>query len=217
MADVQHHRSDDGKRRNTERSNSDLTAFLLLLLLAFYGPATLIWLDIIPFALRFHSLLISAVGLAVYVVLRGYSRRQLGLRTDNLKDALLINMTFSAAAVGALTVVYGLGLIRAPTVPTWNLFFPLYVVLFCPAQEFTCRAVLFAELERLKFGPVAQVLITAITYAFIHIIYRDLLILAATFVIGVAWGAIYWFRPNFYAVSLSHAALGVTSILVGLV
>jgi uncharacterized protein len=191
---------------------------LTLLLLAYVAPSTLIVLGVIPFALRFHVLLAVAAGLAVYAALQGYTLRALGFRTDTLKDSLLINAPLSAAVAAALVLAYALGLIRAPTIPTWNLFFPLYVLLFCPAQEFTCRSVLFAELGRLKVLPAwAQVVITAATYMFIHIIYLDELVLLATFLIGLVWGSIYWLRPNVYGVMLSHATIGVTSILVGLV
>jgi hypothetical protein len=196
----------------------DVRRLLALLLLAYVAPSMLIVLGGIPFALRFHVLLAVAAGLAVYAALQGYSWRTLGFRTDTLRDSLLINASLSAAVVAALLLAYALGAIRAATIPTWSLFFPLYVLLFCPAQEFTCRSVLFAELGRLKALPAwAQVLTTAVTYAFIHIIYLDELVLLATFLIGLAWGAIYWLRPNVYGVMLSHAVLGVTSILVGLV
>ena len=55
------------------------------------------------------------------------------------------------------------------------------------------------------------------TYAFIHVIYGDPLILAATLAIGIAWGTIYLRYPNLWGVTLSHAVIGVVSILVGLV
>jgi CAAX protease family protein len=195
-----------------------MTRLLALLLFAYVVPPMLIALGIIPFALRFCVLVGVAAGLAVYAALQGYSLRALGFRTDTLKDSLLINISLSAAVIAALLLAYALGLIRAPTIPTWSLFFPFYVLLFCPAQEFTCRSVLFAELARLRVLPAwAQVVITAVTYMFIHIIYADELLLLATLVIGLVWGSIYWLRPNVYGVMLSHAALGVTSILVGLV
>ena len=60
-------------------------------------------------------------------------------------------------------------------------------------------------------------LITAVTYAFIHIIYRDLLVLAATLVAGIAWGAIYRRWPNLIGVAISHAGLGASAISVGLI
>jgi hypothetical protein len=195
-----------------------LIRLLLLVCIAFYVPPGLIMLGIIPFSMRFWVLVATAAGLAVYARFNGTSLRQLGIRADTLGGSLVANAILSTAVITALGLAYSYGAIRAPTVPTWSLFFPLYVGLFCPAQEFTCRAVLFAEFERVGFiPPGVQILLSAVTYAFIHIIYGDLLILTATLAIGIAWGTIYLHYPNLWGVTLSHAVIGVVSILVGLV
>lgn len=187
-------------------------------MIAYYCPATLIWLDVIPYAWRFHVLLLTALGLAIYAGVSGYSLRDVGLRRDTLKGSLVANSVLLAVAMGGLVAAYAMGLIRAPRFPSWVWFFPLYVAVFSPAQEFACRAVLFAELDRRGVASVAaQVLITAVTYAFIHIIYRDLLVLAATLVAGIAWGAIYRRWPNLIGVAISHAGLGASAISVGLI
>jgi len=198
---------------------SGSTASLILLFaLIFYAPSCLLLLGVIPFELRFHVLIIVAGALIVYAWKRRYSLQQLGLRTDTLKDSLLFNSILTVIVVGALAVAYWENLIRAPTVPSWNWFFPLYVVLFCPAQEFTCRAIPFAEFERVGItsAPI-QILVSAVSYSFIHVIYRDVLTLVATLVMGVAWGTAYWLRPNLYGITFSHSAIGVVSILVGLI
>lgn len=191
---------------------------LLVLTCGYWGPTALIWAAVIPFALRFHVLVASAAGLAIYAVVSGCSLRELGLRRDTLAGSLIANAVLLAVVSAGLLVACASGLIRAPRVPGWVWFFPLYVVLFAPAQEIACRAVLFAELARRGIlSATAQVLITAVTYAFIHVIYRDALVLAATFAIGVAWGAIYRRWPNLAGVSASHAGIGVTAILAGLI
>jgi hypothetical protein len=191
---------------------------LLVLACGYWGPTALIWAGAIPFALRFHVLVLSAAGLAIYAAASGCSPRELGLRRDTLAGSLIANAVLLGVVSAGLIVAYASGLIRAPKVPGWVWFFPLYVLLFAPAQEVACRAVLFAELARRGVvSGAAQVLITAVTYAFIHVIYRDALVLAATFVIGVAWGAIYRRWPNLVGVSASHAGIGMSAILVGLI
>jgi uncharacterized protein len=157
-----------------------------------------------------------ALGLAIYAM-RGYSLRELGFRLDSLGTSLTMNIILSATVIAALGVAYSRGFFHARAVPGWTLFLPLYVGLFCPAQEFCCRSIIFSELDRLAICPAtAQVLVSAVTYSFIHIIYAKALILSLTFAIGVAWGAIYRIKPNFYGVTLSHALIGGTSIFVGL-
>jgi hypothetical protein len=191
---------------------------LLVLACGYWGPTALIWAGVIPFALRFHVLVVSAAGLAIYAAASGYSLRELGLRRDTLGGSLIANAVLLAVVSAGLIAAYASGLIRAPKVPGWAWFFPLYVLLFAPAQELACRAVLFAELARRGIvSAAAQVLITAVTYAFIHVIYRDALVLVATVAIGVAWGAIYRRWPNLVGVSVSHAGIGMSAILVGLI
>jgi membrane protease YdiL (CAAX protease family) len=57
----------------------------------------------------------------------------------------------------------------------------------------------------------------ALTYAFLHVIYRDWLAFLAPLGIGLVWGAVYRRYPNLWAVVRSHAVLGLISIAVGLV
>jgi membrane protease YdiL (CAAX protease family) len=191
--------------------------FLLVLLLSFITPPALIFFGVIPFAFRFYVLLLSNSGLAIYAWATGYGLRELGIRRDTFLSSLLVNGAITALVAAALLAGYAYGSIRAPTIPSWSAFFPLYVAVFCPAQEFACRGVMFAELNRTRASAPVQICASALVYAFIHIIYHDPLILVATLAIGIAWGAAYWFRPNLLTVSLSHAILGLISILVGLV
>jgi CAAX protease family protein len=198
--------------------SGSMASLIVLFALVFYAPSCLILLRILPFALRFHVLIAVAVASALYAWQRGYTLRQLGLRTDTLKDSLLLNALLASLVVAGLALASWQDLIRTPTVPTWSLFFPLYVMVFCPAQEFTCRAIPFAEFERagVTSAPV-QILVSSISYAFIHVIYQDALTLLATLLMGLAWGIVYWWRPNLYGVTLSHVVIGVVSILVGLI
>jgi uncharacterized protein len=207
-----------GESAHVRPGSGSIVSLVVLSALVFYVPSCLILLGVVPFEFRFHVLSGIAAALGFYAWKQGYSLRQLGFRTDTLKDSLLLNGIVTVAVISALGLAYWQQLIRAPTVPTWGLFFPLYVLMFCPAQEFTCRAIPFAEFERAGVTSAAmQIVISAVSYAFIHVIYRDALTLVATLVMGLAWGAIYWLRPNLYGVTLSHTALGVVSILVGLI
>ena len=182
-----------------------------VILLGSIVAPSLMFAGLVPFEYRFYILLLSSVGLAIYAWASGYSLAEIGLRPDTLLPALAINISIALAVAAALWLGYTLKLIRAPTIPDWNAFFPLYVLVFCPAQEFSCRSMMFAEFNRLHSipSPSHQVLLSALVYSFIHVIYHDALTLAATFAIGLVWGLAYWFRPNLLAVSLSHAIVGL--------
>jgi membrane protease YdiL (CAAX protease family) len=88
----------------------------------------------------------------------------------------------------------------------------------CPAQEFACRGFLFAEMTRRGItGAGAQIAVSAVSYAFLHVVYQDWLAFLAPLFIGLAWGAIYRRWPNLWGVVVSHAILGLISIMIGLV
>jgi len=100
----------------------------------------------------------------------------------------------------------------------WWWFAPFYVLVSCPAQEFACRGFLFAEMARRGIiGAGAQIAISAVTYAFLHVVYKDWLAFLAPLVIGLVWGAIYRRWPNLWGVVASHVVLGLISIMIGLV
>jgi hypothetical protein len=190
----------------------------LLLLLVYYLPPFLIWIGVIPFDYRFHTLVFVTAFMAAFEYFCGSTLKELGFRKDTLKTSLLWNGALSIALVAIMCAAYWAGWIRKPTVPDWNLFFVFYVFVSSPSQEFLFRSTLFAEMKRAGITKAPWlILISAITYSFLHIFYQDLITLSVTLFMGVLWGLIYYKHPNFAGVALSHAVLGVVSILVGII
>jgi uncharacterized protein len=205
-------------RLENPRHHERLGKLFLFLALGFFGPTCLILIGAIPFAYRFHVLLLATGGLAIYSRWRGFSLRQLGIRNDTLRSSIIANTTLSCVLAALLLIAYSLHLIRAPSIPSWSLFFPIYVFVFCPAQEFSFRSVMFAELTAFDaLSDALRVAISAVAYAFAHAIYWDPLVVLVTLAMGWVWGSIYLRYPNFLGVTISHAVLGGVSILVGLV
>lgn len=195
-----------------------LGKLFLFLALGFFGPTCLILIGAIPFAYRFYVLLLASGALGIYSWWRGFSLRQLGIRSDTLKSSIIVNATVSCSLTALLLIAYSLDLIRTPSIPGWSLFFPMYVLVFCPAQEFSFRSVMFAELTLFDaLSDTLRVAISAVSYAFAHAIYRDPLVLLITLAMGWVWGSIYLRNPNLLGVTLSHAVLGAVSIMIGLV
>jgi CAAX protease family protein len=187
-------------------------------LAAFYLPPLLIVVGVIPFAYRFVVLVAVAGALALLAWLRGTPAADLGLRSDNLKPALAVNAALALLLGSALLAAFALGLIRQPRAIDWWWLAPFYVAVSCPAQEFLCRGFLFAEMQRRGItGAGAQIAVSAVSYAFLHIVYGDWLAFLAPLAIGVVWGALYRRYPNLWGVILSHAVLGLVSIRVGLI
>jgi hypothetical protein len=202
-------------RASSAGSLAQLAAFLFA---AFCLPPLLIYVGVIPFAYRFVVLVAVAAALALLAWLRGTPAADLGLRSDNLGPALAVNAALALLLGSALLAVYWLGLMRQPRAIDWWWFAPFYVAVSCPAQEFLCRGFLFAEMQRRGItGAGAQIAVSAVSYAFLHIVYRDWLAVVASLAIGGVWGALYRRYPNLWGVILSHAVLGLVSIRVGLI
>lgn len=149
---------------------------------------------------------------------RGLSLKELGFRTDTLKGSLFLNALVSLPLVSIMLLSFDAGVIREPTPPAWGLFFAHYVFISGPSQEFLFRSNLFALMRRSNInGPVLQVVVSAVTFSFMHAFYKDWPTLIVTLAIGLMWGAIYYRYPNFWGVALSHALLGVVAVKVGVV
>lgn len=192
--------------------------FLILLIILYYLPPLMIWAGVLPFAWRFQILAVMTLLMAGYNYRHGISLKELGIRRDTLKASLLLNTTASLLLVIFMFLTFKAGLIRAPTIPGWKLFFAYYLFISSPSQEFLFRSSFFALMGRLNIGgAVLRIIASAVTYSFLHIFYKDPITLLVTFAIGLLWGWIYYRYPNLWGVAFSHAVLGAVSILVGLI
>jgi uncharacterized protein len=192
--------------------------FLPTIFILYYLPPLLLWVGALPFAWRFQILAVMTVALILYDYQRGLSLKVLGFRRDTLKASLILNTVVSVSLVILMIFSFENGLIRTPAVPDGKLFFAYYLFISAPSQEFLFRSNLFALMEKAGVrGAVLQIAISAVTYSFLHIIYNDPLTLAVTFIVGLVWGWMYHYYPNFWGVAISHAVLGAVSIKVGII
>jgi len=199
-------------------SNNNPRSWLALLLLSYCLTAFLLWARIIPFDLRFQTLVFMTTVMICFTVVRKYSLKDLGFRSDTLKNSLIWNACLSLLLIAGMYIAFKENLIRDPTAPDWKFFFFFYIFISSPAQEFLFRSIVFAEMNRAKISPpFLQVLLSALIYSFIHVFYVDLITLIVTFIMGVLWGIIYYKYPNFWGVAFSHAILGIASIEMGLI
>lgn len=176
------------------------------------------WAGAIPFAWRFQMLAVMTVMMLAFDYWHDISLKELGIRRDTLKGSLLLNATSSLLLVILMFLTFNAGLIREPTIPRWDMFFAYYLFVSSPSQEFLFRSNFFALMRRINIGlPAFHIIVSAVTYSFLHIFYKDPITLLVTFAVGLLWGWIYQRYPNFWGVAFSHAVLGAVSILVGLI
>ena len=95
------------------------------------------------------------------------------------------------------------------------LFYIFYVFISCPAQEFLYRGIFGYFDTNSKYNYLWLVL-SSLCYSFVHIIYRDILTCALTFIIGIIWYMLYKKDKNLCGVTLSHMILGVATIFLGI-
>lgn len=191
-------------------------SFLLLLLVNCYLPILLIWTDVIPFAYRFHVLAAVLCTFVLYGLYRGYRPSELGLTLKGSRHALLMNTLFCVVGGLGLYVVYQGGFLM-PRDHSYSLTsFFLYILFLAPVQEFIFRGILFAEMKRCRMvDPRLMLLISTVTFSFLHIIYDHPPLLLITGISGLAWGMLYLRWPSLLGVSMSHALLGAFSMFLG--
>ena len=190
--------------------------FLLLLLVNCYLPILLIWCGIIPFSYRFHVLAAVLCSFVLFGLYRGYGLSELGLTLKHSRHSIRANVLFCAAGGLGLYLAF-LGGIQMPREHSYSLTcFVLYIVFLAPVQEFIFRGILFAEMKRCRMAdPRIMLLVSTVSFSFLHIIYDYPPLLLITFISGLAWGMMYLRWPSLLGISMSHALLGAFAMLLG--
>jgi len=206
----------DGKE--TPLARETILMFSGFILVAFYTPVTLIWLDVIPFRYRFFLAFIVMALTIPYILKRRFNWSELGFRRDTLKGSLKWNLGVSSFFLVLLYIFYNAGWIELAQVRLWPIFLLLYIVVLTPVQEFFFRSILFAEMKKVRIrNPLPIIALSSLSYGFLHVIYQKPAMLVATLLMGVVWGCIYYKYPNFWGVTISHALLGAVAITAGMI
>lgn len=191
---------------------------LFLLIFMLHAPVALIWLEIIPFEYRFHALFCVLAGLVFYCSFRRYGLRELGFRTDNLRGSLGWNMLFCAVGAMGLYMTCKAGFLRPGNQPYLPYVYIFYVFFLGPVQEVFFRGILFAEMKRAQIRDNRWILlISTLSFCFLHLIYRHPPLLLIALISGLTWGIIFTKWPNIWGIALSHSLLGALAIFLGVI
>lgn len=133
-------------------------------------PTILLATGIIPYRLRFHLLILATLVAVVTAIWRGDSIKRLGLALERSPLLLVSSVLLSALLVGAIAF----SILPHPQFAQERLpFYLFFVLVSAPAQEFLYRSFLFVELEKLGIPWLANAMVSALLFSFMHIIYRD--------------------------------------------
>ena len=161
--------------------------------------------------------LLTGIATIIYLLFRVFkvSNKELGITKHNLVKSIKRNIPF---IVLCLVVVVILKLIH---VAKYNpnesiLFYIFYIFVSCPIQEFLYRGV-FGYFNINSKCNYLWIIISSLCYSFVHIVYKDLLTLLLTFMIGIIWYILYKKDNNLCGVILSHMVLGIVTISLGIV
>jgi uncharacterized protein len=189
---------------------------LLISIFYIFPPAAIVF-HLIPFNLRFFLLMAIAPTLFFVRPAVAITNRDLGITKHNLVESIvaIVPITLSLALLTVASAA-----VNQPRYDNSSLsmgFYLFYVLISCPFQEFVYRGYLFPALTILPLGKWARMMIAAVLYSFVHIIYADTYILCSTLISGLLWNIHYDKYRNLAGVTISHAILGVLTIGLGLI
>ena len=189
---------------------------LTQIFLIFVLPVALLYFKILPADWRMILLLLCSI--CIYGIIRHerWTHVDMGLRHDNFKKAVPFYFTFTLLGVLALVIIqHKLGLQNLNTreffIRTWAFFVPVSFF-----QEFAFRAFLIPRLQYLYNNKFTVILVNAVLFTLIHIIYPNLGVgLIVAFISGILFAWLYQKYPNLLLVSTSHAVLNLLAVLLG--
>ena len=208
----------NGRMESHAFRRTDAFKFFFFIVLMCYVPSILIWLQILPFEYRFYTFFTVLTGFLFYCGYKRYSFYELGFRTDNLSSSIRWNLLFCAVGAVGLYMTYKTGLLRPRNSNNLPYAYALYIFVLGPVQEVIFRGVLFAEMTRIRILDHRWILlISTLSFCFLHIIYRHPQLLVITFVSGLVWGMIFTKWRNIWGISLSHSLLGALAMFLGVI
>lgn len=189
---------------------------ILLLIALFVVPVILLYFKVIPFRYKIHVLAFVAIVIGVIEISKKWSMDKLGLGVGAVSNHWLQYVLFTFALV-ILVFVFARLLRRKRTTGLGGDTHFLYgFILVSILQEFIFRGFLIPELQTFIASPLFVILVNAVLFAFMHIIYADdALPLVGIFLGGIGFAAMYVYFPSLILVMIAHAILNFLVVYFG--
>lgn len=180
---------------------------------------------VIPFLLLINPLffknkfiILTIGGILIYIILRllGFNNSSLGIKSaksiQSIRDISIV--TFILIITGIILSSFKISRFQPSETLSFYLF---YIFISSPIQEFLYRGALTSILQQINFRKSSIILISSILYSLAHLGYKDFITCILTFLIGLLWHQKYLKTKNLTGVTISHAILGVITILIGII
>ena len=199
-----------------EKERRKVVCYALIILCIYIGLPTFILVGILSFDFKFYFLTIGAVLTYAFARGLGISNAEMGITKINCKKSIVAVLPITIIFALAGIVIWVLGYSRiAPNESMY--FFVFYILISSPVQEFLYRGAIPGMLNKMNYGYHVQLIVSSVLYSFVHIIYKDWITLGLTLIMGIIWFVSYKKSNNILGVSISHAVLGVVTILAGII
>lgn len=181
----------------------------------FFLPIILLYFHIIPGMYRFSILFFVAVLLLGIIHKAKWTYSDIGFKRDWMAD-IHVYLLFTIGGIfflGWLATVVP----HTPFLDWWEN--KRFLILFAPLsilQEIIFRGVLMKMLTKAFSNIQVVILINALVFAFMHVIYLNaMFVLPLTLIAGIAFAWIYAYKPNIVLISISHTILNFTAMILG--
>ena len=188
---------------------------LLSILIVYIIVPVLILFNSYLYEIKFY--LLTGIGLIIFFMMKLFkvSNKELGITKENLFISIKRNLILIVLCT-IIVLIFKLFHIDKYNPNETLLFYIFYIFISCPIQEFLYRGV-FGYFDMNSKYNYLWIILSSLCYSFVHIIYRDFLTCILTFIIGIIWYIFYRKDKNLCGVILSHIALGIVTIVLGIV
>ncbi len=184
--------------------------------LIFVLPVLLLYFNVISKDWRVMALVVAC--LLIYGVMKkgNWDSRTWGLRFDNLRSALIPYL--SATLVSTVFIIWFAGKLDMKVETYWWLdrHFWFIFILVSFLQEFAYRGFLIPLMERVFTDRLGIILINALLFTLLHIIYPiPQIMLPFSFMGGLVFAYMYVRYPNIILISAMHTVMNFIAVLYG--
>jgi len=181
---------------------------ILLIIFLFIVPPILFYFNIVNYKYRFYALTGITIIAINIMLLEGWNLTDIGFRLDNFVRDILPYALFTVA-ISILLIVISRNILQKEHKIHWwtnqHLLWAFIPISFL--QEFLFRSFLIPLLHNIFVSATIIVLVNALLFMLIHIIYKHTLVdLLMVFLEGLLLATMYMMYPNLILIALAHSA-----------